>query len=124
VAPADRSRGKDCKRQVASIYVWVQLTSGEHRHAPRPIEAGQHLAQVSAVAAIASGLARMSVNPHPEGDAACLAAVVAVSFAVLKVLVPVTCSAVVVGIVLSSLPLLRAGRPVTGPPARESVTAG
>lgn len=31
----------DCQRQVASIYVWVQLTSGEHSFAPRPIEAVQ-----------------------------------------------------------------------------------
>lgn len=31
----------DCQRQVASIYVWVQLTSGEHILAPRPIEASQ-----------------------------------------------------------------------------------
>ena len=31
----------DRKRQIASIYVWVQLTSGEHYFAPRPIEATQ-----------------------------------------------------------------------------------
>jgi len=31
----------DRKRQIASIYVWVQLTSGEHHFAPRPIEAAQ-----------------------------------------------------------------------------------
>jgi hypothetical protein len=31
----------DRKRQIASIYVWVQLTSGEHIFAPRPIEAAQ-----------------------------------------------------------------------------------
>ena len=31
----------DCQRQAASIYVWVQLTSGEHNFAPRPIEAAQ-----------------------------------------------------------------------------------
>ena len=31
----------DCQRQVASIYVWAQLTSGEHILAPRPIEAAQ-----------------------------------------------------------------------------------
>jgi TniQ len=29
----------DRKRQLASIYVWVQVTSGEHLFAPRPIEA-------------------------------------------------------------------------------------
>ena len=29
------------KRHVASIYVWVQVTSGEHHFAPRPIEAAQ-----------------------------------------------------------------------------------
>jgi hypothetical protein len=29
----------DRKRQIASIYVWVQVTSGEHYFAPRPIEA-------------------------------------------------------------------------------------
>src|SRR6266704_3293249 len=29
----------DRKRQLASIYIWVQLTSGEHLFAPRPIEA-------------------------------------------------------------------------------------
>lgn len=32
----------DCQRQIASIYVWVQLTSGEHNFAPRPIDAAQH----------------------------------------------------------------------------------
>src|ERR1035441_69172 len=31
----------DRKRQIASIYVWVQVTSGEHHFAPRPIEAAQ-----------------------------------------------------------------------------------
>src|ERR1017187_6350850 len=31
----------DRKRQIASIYVWVQVTSGEHHFAPRPIEAPQ-----------------------------------------------------------------------------------
>lgn len=31
----------DRKRQIASIYAWVQVTSGEHRFAPRPIEAAQ-----------------------------------------------------------------------------------
>lgn len=31
----------DRKRQIASIYVWVQLTSGEHHFAPRTIEAAQ-----------------------------------------------------------------------------------
>ena len=31
----------DRKRQVASIYVWAQVTSGEHYFAPRPIEAAQ-----------------------------------------------------------------------------------
>jgi len=31
----------DRKRQIASIYVWVQVTSGEHYFAPRPIEAAQ-----------------------------------------------------------------------------------
>jgi hypothetical protein len=30
-----------CKRQVASIYVWVDVTSGEHHFAPRPLEAAQ-----------------------------------------------------------------------------------
>jgi hypothetical protein len=29
------------KRQIASIYVWVQVTFGEHHFAPRPIEAAQ-----------------------------------------------------------------------------------
>jgi hypothetical protein len=29
------------KRQIASIYVWTQVTSGEHYFAPRPIEAAQ-----------------------------------------------------------------------------------
>jgi hypothetical protein len=32
----------DCQRQVSSVYVWVQLTVGEHNFAPRPIEAEQH----------------------------------------------------------------------------------
>jgi hypothetical protein len=31
----------DLKRQVASVYVWTQVTSGEHYFAPRPIEAAQ-----------------------------------------------------------------------------------
>ena len=31
----------DRKRQDASIYVWAQVTCGEHLFAPRPIEAGQ-----------------------------------------------------------------------------------
>jgi hypothetical protein len=31
----------DRKRQIASIYTWVQITSGEHHFAPRPIEAAQ-----------------------------------------------------------------------------------
>jgi hypothetical protein len=31
----------DRKRQIASIYVWAQVTSGEHYFAPRPIEAAQ-----------------------------------------------------------------------------------
>jgi hypothetical protein len=31
----------DRKRQIASVYVWVQVTSGEHHFAPRPIEAAQ-----------------------------------------------------------------------------------
>jgi len=31
----------DRKRQIASVYVWAQVTSGEHYFAPRPIEAGQ-----------------------------------------------------------------------------------
>ena len=31
----------DRKRQIASIYAWVQVTSGEHHFAPRPIEAAQ-----------------------------------------------------------------------------------
>jgi hypothetical protein len=29
------------KRQIASVYAWVQVTSGEHYFAPRPIEAAQ-----------------------------------------------------------------------------------
>jgi hypothetical protein len=31
----------DYKRQIASTYVWVKVTSGEHHFAPRPIEATQ-----------------------------------------------------------------------------------
>jgi hypothetical protein len=31
----------DRKRQIASIYAWVQVASGEHRFAPRPIESVQ-----------------------------------------------------------------------------------
>lgn len=31
----------DRKRQVASVYVWTRVTSGEHIFAPRPIEAAQ-----------------------------------------------------------------------------------
>lgn len=31
----------DRKRQIASIYAWVQVTSGEHYFAPHPIEAAQ-----------------------------------------------------------------------------------
>jgi hypothetical protein len=32
---------RHCHRHVASIYVWVKVTSGEHRFAPRPVEAAQ-----------------------------------------------------------------------------------
>ncbi|MDP4503391.1 hypothetical protein [Nonomuraea turcica] len=28
-------------RQIASIFVWVELTAGEHHFAPRPVEAAQ-----------------------------------------------------------------------------------
>ena len=31
----------DRKRQIASVYAWTQVTSGEHYFAPRPIEAAQ-----------------------------------------------------------------------------------
>jgi len=31
----------DRKRQIASVYVWTQVTSGEHYFAPRPIQAAQ-----------------------------------------------------------------------------------
>ncbi|MET9348567.1 hypothetical protein [Streptomyces termitum] len=31
----------DRKRQAASVFVWVQVTQGEHVFAPRPIEAAQ-----------------------------------------------------------------------------------
>lgn len=31
----------DRKRQVASVFIWVQVTQGEHLFAPRPIEAAQ-----------------------------------------------------------------------------------
>ncbi|MBK3576917.1 hypothetical protein JHN63_24560 [Streptomyces sp. MBT65] len=31
----------DRKRQDASVYIWVQVTRGEHLFAPRPIEAEQ-----------------------------------------------------------------------------------
>jgi hypothetical protein len=31
----------DCKRQIASVYVWVRVTFGEPSFAPRPIEAAQ-----------------------------------------------------------------------------------
>lgn len=31
----------DRKRQDASVYIWVQVTQGEHLFAPRPIEAEQ-----------------------------------------------------------------------------------
>ncbi|MBB5778706.1 hypothetical protein [Nonomuraea jabiensis] len=34
-----RSELGDRKRQLASIFAWVELTAGEHRFAPRPIEA-------------------------------------------------------------------------------------
>ena len=36
-----RPNSEDRKRQLASIYVWVQVTSGEHLFAPEPIEAAQ-----------------------------------------------------------------------------------
>lgn len=39
--PGPRPELGDRKRQIASVYVWVQVTSGEHYFAPRPIEAGQ-----------------------------------------------------------------------------------
>lgn len=41
VPGTQRPDSGDCQRQVASIYIWVQLTSGEHILAPRPIEAAQ-----------------------------------------------------------------------------------
>ena len=41
VPGTQRPDSEDCQRQVASIYVWVQLTSGEHILAPKPIEAAQ-----------------------------------------------------------------------------------
>jgi TniQ len=37
--PGPRPELGDRKRQLASVYVWVQVTSGEHYFAPRPIEA-------------------------------------------------------------------------------------
>jgi hypothetical protein len=39
--PGPRPELGDRKRQIASVYVWVQITSGEHYFAPRPIEATQ-----------------------------------------------------------------------------------
>ncbi len=39
--PGPRPELGDRKRQIASVYVWVQVTSGEHYFAPRPIEAAQ-----------------------------------------------------------------------------------
>ena len=39
--PGPRPELGDRKRQIASVYVWVQVTSGEHHFAPRPIEAAQ-----------------------------------------------------------------------------------
>jgi hypothetical protein len=38
-----RPENGDRKRQLASVYVWTRVTSGEHRFAPRPIEAAQPL---------------------------------------------------------------------------------
>lgn len=31
----------DCKRQLASVYIWVRVTAGEPGFAPRPIERAQ-----------------------------------------------------------------------------------
>ena len=39
--PGPEPELRDRKRQIASVYVWVQVTSGEHYFAPRPIEAAQ-----------------------------------------------------------------------------------
>jgi hypothetical protein len=39
--PGPRPEVGDRKRQIASAYIWVQVTSGEHYFAPRPIEAAQ-----------------------------------------------------------------------------------
>jgi hypothetical protein len=39
--PGPRPELGDRKRQIASVYVWVQVTSGEHYFAPRPIGAAQ-----------------------------------------------------------------------------------
>jgi hypothetical protein len=40
-APSARPDLGNRKRQAASIYTWVQVTSGQHNSAPRPIEAAQ-----------------------------------------------------------------------------------
>ena len=39
--PGPRPEIGDRKRQIASVYAWTQVTSGEHHFAPRPIEAAQ-----------------------------------------------------------------------------------
>jgi hypothetical protein len=39
--PGPQPKLGDRKRQIASVYVWVQVTSGEHHFAPRPIESTQ-----------------------------------------------------------------------------------
>lgn len=39
--PGPQPEVGDRKRQIASAYVWAQVTAGEHYFAPRPIEAAQ-----------------------------------------------------------------------------------
>jgi hypothetical protein len=39
--PGPQPEAGDRKRQVASVYAWTLVTSGEHHFAPRPIEAAQ-----------------------------------------------------------------------------------
>jgi hypothetical protein len=41
LVPGPQPETGDRKRQIASIYVWTQVTSGEHHFAPRTIEAAQ-----------------------------------------------------------------------------------
>ena len=69
--PGPRPEIGDRKRQIASVYAWTQVTSGEHHFAPRPIEAAQppetQEAWASRRGTIWSLLNRTRPGPHYTG---------------------------------------------------------